>query len=993
MKRLLPILLCLLALAVPRLYGQDHTVTFSAQPAEGGKVEASYFAGSYEDPKVPVRSGDKVSHDQYVDFTATPNEGYEVEKWEFNGTVDELANGRKECSKTIDADMTVVVYFKKTAGQAATHTVTVSAEPEYGGKNYVAIKDYDTYDLIASGSAVADGKAIYVYAYCDKNKYKFDYWEVNGVRSEEFTSDKIKNYVVTEDVTFKAYFKELEMLPVTFSVNGPGTIVVTNNSSHKVLTSGDKVLEGVYVKFVATPGENAELRDWTINGATDKVGKTKFSYKMDPTKPNTIVANFVSTAPAKEYVVNFVADPAEGGSVTAENTVSYKPVKTGASVAENASLKFTATANEGYEFEKWTVNGADTPGSFTDPTELSLDITGKTDVVAHFKAPEKYKVTFAAEPTEYGTLTATRYDRENDEEVPFDTEAEFETGAFLTFTAKPGADYKVEKWTVNGTAIDMPSNPNKYEIELKEAIEVKVVFTTKPNEVTLKYSVAAEPAEAGQIAVAVTPKGGGDPVSVDSGKKVARGSSVTFTATPATGYEVEKWLVNGTKDKKAGQSTTLTMTLDEDTEVQLFFQKEAKKCTINLTADPVEGGTIKATGYVNDVFTTITNGKIVPENSYLDFEATANEGYEFEKWTFNGTKKENLFGEPNKLSFVQIIDNTNVVAHFKKVASKITITYTAGEHGKFTEVKVQKDGEKDVIIKSGDEVDRGSYIVFNVVPDKGYIVDKWTVNGEEVHSREVNSYDASFDETSEVKVTFRKPKLTIAAAEGGKIVAKVGDKEVSNDADVALGENVSIEATPDAGYELTALTANDKDILAAKSFAMKGDTKVVATFTKKAQPTTYKVTLKPTEHGTISIKEQVDLNAVPEGTKLTVEAKGANDKCELTKLTANGEDILKDKTFTVTKDTEVVAVFVDHTGIDAVVSNAFVIYPNPASESATVTGLAPEAAVALYTLDGQLITRLVADRSGRLQIDLTALSEGTYLVVTEGVAQRLVVKH
>ncbi|WP_051541059.1 InlB B-repeat-containing protein [Porphyromonas uenonis] len=339
----------------------------------------------------------------------------------------------------------------------------------------------------------------------------------------------------------------------------------------------------------------------------------------------------------------------------------------------------------------------------------------------------------------------------------------------------------------------MPSNPNKYEIQLKEALDVKVVFTTKPNEVTLKYSVAEEPAKAGQIAVAVTPKGGGDAVSVESGKKVARGSSVTFTATPATGYEVDKWLVNGTKDKKAGQSTTLTMTLDEDTEVQLVFQKEAKKCTINLTADPVEGGTIKATGYVNDVFTTITNGKIVPENSYLDFEATANEGYEFEKWTFNGTKKENLFGEPNKLSFVQIIDNTNVVAHFKKVDSKITITYTAGENGKFTTVKLQKEGQDDVDVKSGDEVDRGAYIVFNVMPDKGYIVDKWTVNGEEVHSREVNSYDASFDETSEVKVTFRKPKLTIAAAEGGKIVARVGDKEVSNDADVDLDAKVSIE--------------------------------------------------------------------------------------------------------------------------------------------------------------------------------------------------------
>lgn len=699
-----------------------------------------------------------------------------------------------------------------------------------------------------------------------------------------------------------------------------------------------------------------------------------------------------------QHTVTFVADPVDGGTVKATYAEGFKNVDitSGAKVPAGKYVTFKAEANEGYEFEKFTVNGLDAPEDFTNPGQYATELSGDLNVVAIFKAlapAKKYAVTFTAEPAEYGTLTATRYDRDSEKDIPFESGDEIEDGIWVTFNAKPGADYKVEKWLVNGTAIEMPSNPNKHEIELKEALDVKVVFTTKPNEVTLKYSVAEEPAEAGQIAVAVTPKGGGDAVSVESGKKVARGSSVTFTAKPAAGYEVEKWLVNGTKDKKAGQSTALTMTLDEDTEVQLFFQKEAKKCTINLSVTPVEGGTIKATGYINGVFKTITDGTVVPENSYLDFEATANEGYEFEKWMYNGAEKKNLLGEPNQLSFVQIIDNTNVVAHFKKVASKIKITYSAGEHGKFSGVKVQKEGQTDLDVNSGDEVDRGAYIVFKVEPDKGYIVDKWFVNDEEVHSREVNSYDATFEETSEVKVTFRKPKLTIADAEGGKIVAKVGDKEVSNDADVALGENVSIEATPDADYELTALTANDKDILAAKSFEMKGDTKVAATFTKKANVANYKVTLKSNEHGTISIKEKFDLNAVPEGTKLTVVAKGANDKCELTKLTANGVDILKDKTFTVTKDTEVIAEFVDHTGIDAVAADAFVIYPNPASESATITGLAPEAAVALYTLDGQLITRLAADRSGRLQIDLTALSEGTYLVVTEGAAQRLVVKH
>ena len=270
-------------------------------------------------------------------------------------------------------------------------------------------------------------------------------------------------------------------------------------------------------------------------------------------------------------------------------------------------------------------------------------------------------------------------------------------------------------------------------------------------------------------------------------------------------------------------------------------------------------------------------------------------------------------------------------------------------------------------------------------PKEGYELTALTANGTDI----LATKKVFISGHTLIKATFAKKTFAVTLTkEGEGTITATGASTLNA---VAYGTELTIVATPATGYELVSLTANGTDITATKKVVVKENLTVKATFTKLQK--NYVVTLKSNEHGTITIKEQVDLKAVPEGTKLTVVAKGANDKCELTKLTANGADILKDKTFTVTKDTEVVAVFVDHTGVDAVAADALVIYPNPASESATVTGLAPEAAVALYTLDGQLITHLAADRSGRLQIDLTALSDGTYLVVTEGATQRLVVKH
>ena len=271
-----------------------------------------------------------------------------------------------------------------------------------------------------------------------------------------------------------------------------------------------------------------------------------------------------------------------------------------------------------------------------------------------------------------------------------------------------------------------------------------------------------------------------------------------------------------------------------------------------------------------------------------------------------------LYGQQNSLKQADIV-----------IKHKVTF-FASPTKGGSLEAVYFDDNFRMIYFQSGDSVPENSVPIFTAKANDGYKLKKWIVNGEDVKLNEKHPNDCKVVVQTDLRVeavfedlnaTPQKTyALTLTPSEGGKIVAKADGTEITDLTKVAQGTMVTIEATPDAGYELA-------------------------------------------------------------------------------KLTANGVDILKDKTFTITKDTEVVAEFVDHTGIDAVAADAFVIYPNPASESATATGLAPEAAVTLYTLDGQLITRLAADRSGRLQIDLIALSEGTYLVVTEGAAQSLIVKH
>ncbi len=186
------------------------------------------------------------------------------------------------------------------------------------------------------------------------------------------------------------------------------------------------------------------------------------------------------------------------------------------------------------------------------------------------------------------------------------------------------------------------------------------------------------------------------------------------------------------------------------------------------------------------------------------------------------------------------------------------------------------------------------------------------------------------------------------------------------------------------------------DVAIAKSknwntYKYKSDTNEYVNYkgAEEAQP--LKVTLTMVGKGIITATWGIDLNAVPLGTELTIEATPA-DGYELKALTANGTDILATKKFTVTANTEVKATFTKKTATEVVAAGTLRLYPNPASAYVNVKGAKADTLVRLYDANGTLLYEARTAADGMLQIDLSAYAEGTYMLRVDSNAQRLLIQ-
>ena len=205
----------------------------------------------------------------------------------------------------------------------------------------------------------------------------------------------------------------------------------------------------------------------------------------------------------------------------------------------------------------------------------------------------------------------------------------------------------------------------------------------------------------------------------------------------------------------------------------------------------------------------------------------------------------------------------------------------------------------------------GTELTVIATPADGYKLTKLTANGQDI----LETKRFKVTENTVVKATFALQSYnvtTIKLGEGTFYVSGADNLEA-----VTPGTELTITAAPAEGYELTKLTANDKNILDTKKVVVNEDLIIRAIFSKKK---TFAVTFDKVGEGTISATGATSLNAVAYGTELTIVATPATGY-ELTALTANGTDILATKKVVIKGDTEVKATFTKKTFAVTLTSN------------------------------------------------------------------------
>ena len=259
---------------------------------------------------------------------------------------------------------------------------------------------------------------------------------------------------------------------VTFSHGNNGTLKASIKD--KPFTESKAEKDSIII-FTATPNDGYNVDKWDIQGGTKinggNDGDTITEVKV--TSDIKVAVSFKEKAPKTFFNVTF----SHGDNGTLKASIEGKPF-TENKAEKDSIITFTATPNDGYNVDKWDIQGGTKINGGNDgDTITEVKVTSDIKVAVSFKekAP-KTLFNITSSHGDNGTLTASIEDK------PF-TESKAEKDTIITFTAKPNINYKVDKWTITGGMLIEGGTGEAVtaKIKITSDVTVNVTFKEYPN--------------------------------------------------------------------------------------------------------------------------------------------------------------------------------------------------------------------------------------------------------------------------------------------------------------------------------------------------------------------------------------------------------------------------------------------------------------------------------------------------------------------------------
>ena len=609
-----------------------------------------------------------------------------------------------------------------------------------------------------------------------------------------------------------------DAITVYFSAGENGAVsarYIDPSGTEFSFSDGSQISMDYRLKFVAAPNSGWSVDKWTVTVGSSPADTAWYSTYGNTLEFNETGMKALDSSGQKELTVfvtftdqthKITYSHGDGGSLSA--TAGGSSLTSGASVAHNAAVTFTAKPDAGMMVEKWTVDGAEYKWDGTDAlyreNTLTLEnISADHDVQVFFTDKATTAVSTVAMDTAnslYLGATITVTDAAGN--TVTDLTAVPRSSA-LTFTVEidNSTSAVVKEWQTstdgeNWTPVTGSGEQDSITIYQhdSEKLYVRVVIA-----VTQTYRLSWKVME-GETAItdaniANLIASSGDVTLGGNGSYYAVNTPVEFTMRLDNSYYVIGWSDNVTP---AADGMSATLTLTDDTVVIVTVAKKPT-VTINYNVVDINGG---EDGGTNGELTAAVGENILDtsEPAYVQetvtFTAVPDTGYRVKEWTLNGVVQE-ITGD----TFEVLLDETmangdiTVTVQFMPKGNKLMF-YSIG-HGSIQNVAVNGTSYD---FADGLTAAKDAEVVITAAPDTGYEVKAWTVDGKPVADQTGNTftYVATGDTGVDITVEFQSVEYTVKwTAENGTVTA---EGQAGSPAQIRGGEIVKFTAKPDDGY-------------------------------------------------------------------------------------------------------------------------------------------------------------------------------------------------